>query len=54
MFGHTVHGPLKALKEKWLDEGQEVQGDLLDYVFTFKNRLQKACKVAQENLEKSQ
>ena len=54
VFGHTVRGPLKALKEKWLDEGQEAQGDLLDYVYTFKTRLHKACKVAHDNLEKSQ
>ena len=53
VFGHTVRGPLKALKEKWLDESQEAQSDLLDYVCSFKQRLQKACKVAQENLEKS-
>ena len=54
MFGHTVRGPLKALKEKWLNEDQEKQMDLLDYVCTFKNRLQVACKAAQENLKRSQ
>ena len=54
VFGHTVRVPLKALKEKWLNEDQEKQMDLLDYVCTFKNRLQVACKAAQENLEKSQ
>ena len=32
VFGHTVRGPLKALKEKWLDESQEAQGDLLNYI----------------------
>ena len=54
VFGHTVRGPLKALKEKWLNEDQEKQMDLLDYVCTFKNRLQVACKAAQENLKRSQ
>lgn len=33
-FGHTVRGPLKLLKEKWLcDEGDL---NLLDYVSVFR------------------
>ena len=52
VFGHTVRGPLKALKEKWLNEDQEKQMDLLDYVCTFKNRLQVACKGSSRKLEK--
>jgi hypothetical protein len=30
VFGHTVRGPLKLVKEKWLDEHTDL--NLLDYV----------------------
>ena len=36
VFGHTVRGPLKLLKEKWLTETSDL--NLLDYVSTFKER----------------
>ena len=52
VFGHTVRGPLKLLKEKWLTETSDL--NLLDYVSTFKERLYNACKLAQENLKTSQ
>ncbi|KAJ8026967.1 hypothetical protein HOLleu_31953 [Holothuria leucospilota] len=42
VFGHTVRGPLKLLKEKWLsDPGEDIH--LLDYVSRFKDRLHGAC-----------
>ncbi|KAJ8040053.1 hypothetical protein HOLleu_14244 [Holothuria leucospilota] len=51
--GHTVRGPLKLLKEKWLsDPGEDIH--LLDYVSRFKDRLHGACELAQENLRHSQ
>ena len=37
MFGRTVRGPLKLLKEKWLNDKTDV--NLLDYVSKFKYRL---------------
>ena len=52
VFGHTVRGPLKLLKEKWLTETSDL--NLLDYVSTFKERLYNTCKLAQENLKTSQ
>ncbi|KAJ8050189.1 hypothetical protein HOLleu_03291 [Holothuria leucospilota] len=53
VFGHTVRGPLKLLKEKWLsDPGEDLH--LLDYVSRFKDRLHGACELAQENLRHSQ
>ena len=52
VFGHTVRGPLKLLKEKWLTETSDL--NLLDYVSTFKEKLYNACKLAQENLKTSQ
>ena len=52
VFGHTVRGPLKLLKEKWLTETSDL--NLLDYVSDFKEKLYNACKLAQENLKSSQ
>ena len=49
VFGHTVRGPLKLVKEKWLDEHTDL--NLLDYVSKFKEKLYYACKVAQDNLK---
>ena len=53
VFGHTVRGPLKLVKETWMgDESQSL--NLLDYVSKFKERLHRACELAQENLKFSQ
>ena len=52
IFGHTVRGPLKMLKEQWLNDEQPK--DLLTYVCTFKARLQIACELANANLTQSQ
>ncbi|XP_061190377.1 uncharacterized protein LOC133198276 [Saccostrea echinata] len=52
VYGHTVRGPLKLLKEKWLVE--ESQSSLLDYVAKFKERLSQTWKLARENLKVSQ
>ena len=52
VFGHTVRGPLKMLKEKWLSDSSDL--NLLDYVCTFKERLLEATHLAQQNLKKSQ
>ncbi len=49
VFGHTVRGPLKMLKENWLSE-QKPECNLLDYVSSFRERLYNACKLAQTAL----
>ena len=53
VFGHTVRGPLKLLKEKWLTD-QSTSCNLLDYVCQFRERLTKACELASSNLQASQ
>ena len=53
VFGHSVRGPLKLLKENWLSENTESL-NLLDYVSRFRNKLKKTCELAQQNLKTSQ
>ena len=52
VFGHTVRGPLKLVKEKWLDEHTDL--NLLDYVSSFKEKLFNAVQIARTNLKNSQ
>ena len=53
VFGHSVRGPLKLLKETFLSN-DETPLNLLQYVSDFRNRLSRACEVARSNLKKSQ
>ena len=53
VFGHSVRGPLKLLKKNWLSENTESL-NLLDYVSKFRDKLKKACELAQQNLKNSQ
>ena len=53
VFGHSVRGSLKHLKEKFLSN-DETPLNLLQYVSDFRNRLSRACKVARSNLKTSQ
>ena len=53
VFGHTVRGPLKLLKEKFLSDDNSSL-NLLQYVSDFKNRLSKACEAAWTNLKLAQ
>ena len=53
VFGHSVCGPLKLLKEKFLSN-DETPLNLLQYVSDFRNRLSRACEVARSNLKTSQ
>ena len=53
VFGHSVRGPLKLLKEKFLSEDSQ-NLNLLDYVSNFRTRLMKACELAKLNLKSSQ
>jgi len=50
VFGHTVSGPLKLLKEKWLCVDTDI--NLLDYVSDIKEKLRNLCEIARENLKK--
>ena len=52
IFGCTVRGPLKLLKETWLDENSTVH--LLDHVSDLQDKLSTAAKLAQANLKSSQ
>ena len=51
VFGCTVRGPLKLLKENWLNK--ETDMNLLDYVSKFKYRLNRANEIAREYLKKA-
>ena len=53
VFGHSVRGPLKLLKEKFLSN-DETPLNLLQYVSDFRNRLSRASEVARSNLKTSQ
>ena len=52
VFGRTVRGPLKLLKEKWLNDEDDT--NLLDYVSKFKCRLTRANEIARQNLKEAQ
>lgn len=52
MFGHHIRGPLRLLREEWLDEGTEK--NLLDYVCDFRERLCRVREITQENLKNAQ
>ena len=53
VFGHTVRGPLKLLKEKFLSQ-EDTPLNLLQYVSDFRNTLLTACEAAKSNLKKAQ
>ncbi|XP_033100281.1 uncharacterized protein LOC117103773, partial [Anneissia japonica] len=52
VYGHDVRGPLKLIKERFLNHDDET--NLLDYVSTFRERLSQACEVARNHLKDSQ
>uniref|UniRef100_A0A8C7Y6R4 Gypsy retrotransposon integrase-like protein 1 n=1 Tax=Oryzias sinensis TaxID=183150 RepID=A0A8C7Y6R4_9TELE len=54
MFGNSVHGPLKHLKDKILSNSCDAKQNVLDYVSSFRERLHRACEVARSNLSVSQ
>lgn len=51
VFGHTVRGPLKILKDKMLETNSESETKNLDYVSRFRKRLHEACDLAQKSLK---
>ncbi len=54
VFGHTVRGPLKMLKEDMLSSETTSQMTVLEYVSKFRERLHHACAMAKESLLKAQ
>lgn len=54
VFGHSVRGPLKLLKESFMSNGDQKPVPVLDYVSNFRERLHEAWKVAKETLALSQ
>ena len=52
LFGREVRGPLKLLKESWLDEENQVS--LLEQVTKLRQRMMRAGEMARENLETAQ
>ena len=53
VFGNTVRGPLKLLKEKFLSQ-EDTPLNLLQYVSDFRSKLLTACEAAMSNLKKAQ
>ena len=53
VFGHTVRGPLKLLKEKLLED-DDCALNLLEYVSDFRGKLAEACDLARKNLKSAQ
>jgi transposase InsO family protein len=52
IFGHSVRGPLKVLKEQWLTD--QPSDNILDYYSDFKERLKRSLELAHENLKQAQ
>lgn len=48
VFAHTVRGPLKLLKEKWLSDDEPQ--NLLDFVSGFRHKLHRACEITKQNM----
>ncbi len=46
VFHHTLLGPLRLLKEKWLSESPRVEHNVSDFVSSFHARLHHACQFA--------
>ena len=49
-----MRGPLRLLKEKWLSESPKPEHNVLDYVSSFRERLNYVCQLARDNLAQSQ
>lgn len=54
VFGHTVRGPLRMLRERWLLEKPTPENNVLDYVSSFREKLHKACSFARDSLAAAQ
>ena len=55
LYGRTVRGPLKILKELWAGEAEgREEESTYQYVLDLRNRLEHTCKLARESLSQSQ
>lgn len=54
VFGHTVRGPLKVLKENIMAIETSPKTNILDYVCKFRERLHTACSLAKKSLATAQ
>ena len=54
MFGHTVRGPLRLLREKFLSNKTGLIENMLDYVSSFRERLHHTCDLARDSLSTAQ
>ncbi|XP_049912636.1 uncharacterized protein LOC126397732 [Epinephelus moara] len=54
VFGHTVRGPLRLLREQFLSETDSPSINVLDYVSKFRERLHKARDAARSALTETQ
>ncbi|XP_067263779.1 uncharacterized protein [Chanodichthys erythropterus] len=54
VFGHTVRGPLKVVKDRMLNDKKPTEQNVLDYVSRFRERLHNACSFAQKSLSIAQ
>ena len=54
VFGHTVRGPLKVLKDEWMAAGPSPKANVAEFVTKLKARLGRACSLARECLKGSQ
>lgn len=52
VFAHNIRGPLKLLRDNWLNESE--QKNILDYVSSFRHKLHRACELAKQNLAVAQ
>ncbi|XP_037774377.1 uncharacterized protein LOC119570895 [Penaeus monodon] len=52
VFGHEVRGPLKMLKERWLDNDD--RSGILNHVMDFRLKLHRVCELARANLSEAQ
>ncbi len=48
VFGHTLRGPLKVLKDQMLEDKTEKRTNVLDYVSRFREKLHSACDLARK------
>ncbi|XP_028835757.1 uncharacterized protein LOC114790140 isoform X1 [Denticeps clupeoides] len=54
VFGHTLLGPLRLLRETWVSEQPAPSTNVLDYISAFRERLHKACSAALASLSSTQ
>lgn len=55
LYGHSVRGPMKILKELWTKEiPDEDVKSTYQYVIDLREKLEETCKIAHEQLEKAQ